>query len=129
MSNLVIEVGKWYKTRNGKPAYVGYIIPDDKVKWCIQGYIAKDDKSFDCVIAWNKDGMYNNVIGGHDLIEEWKEPKSGVGYVNVYSDKHQGVYYGTMQKTKTEANRFSRCAQQHLIACVRVEWKEGQFDE
>ena len=64
-----------------------------------------------------------------DLVEEWKEPKSGVGYVNVYSDKHLGVYYGTMQKTKTEANRFSRCAQQHLIACVRVEWKEGQFDE
>ena len=67
----------------------------------------------------------------YDLIEEWKEPKSGVGYANVWikDDKpFMGtIIYDTRKEADGQANSPAQCLDR--IACVRVEWKEGQFDD
>lgn len=71
-------------------------------------------------LSWQADGAYK--CGGAsslDLINA-PEPKR-VAWVNLYPDQHGSAY-----KTKAEADEF--CAH-NRIACVRVEWSPGQFDE
>ncbi len=70
--------------------------------------------------TWRLDGAF--ICGASsslDLINA-PEPKR-VAWVNLYPDQYGGAY-----KTKAEADEF--CAH-NRIACVRVEWSPGQFDE
>lgn len=124
---MKIEAGKWYKMRNGNPAFVGYAI--EGIEWPMQGYRAGMDKSFGATTAWKADGQSSVPAGSYyDLIEEWKEPKAGVRYINIYEEERGEMRYRGQWPSRESADD-NKVHELNRIACVRVEWKEGQFDE
>lgn len=64
-------------------------------------------------------------IQPHDFSQwdEYVEPRKGVGYVNVYDD---GI--GLVYSTRFDAI-VSQSESRKLLARVKVEWTEGQFDD
>lgn len=120
VNEMKIEVGKWYKTRGGAKVFVGMHVPSGKAKPYVGYQVIENDVYF-CDMSWFEDGSFTTHTPMHaaDLIEEWKEPKSGVRYINIYED-------GLAHKTREVADHS---ASNGRIACIRVEWKEGQFDE
>lgn len=122
VNEMKIEVGKWYKTRAGHKAFVAFCTPYP----CLIGpYVGYVETETNLIYNWLGDGaasMGASSNNKYDLIEEWKEPKSGVAYVNVYPECVDVSAY----KDRAEANKHK---DNDRIACVRVEWKEGQFDD
>lgn len=124
---LKIEVGKWYKTRNGKKVFIGFERPCSA--YCMIGVI----EGATVPHCWNTRGTNPPYSKFLDLIEEWKEPKTGVSYVNVFEELAAGNYaFTTKEEANRAANRAADAWGKHKakrLACARVEWKEGQFDE
>lgn len=58
----------------------------------------------------------NQYLQDHDDLIEWRESKSGVSYLSVWPNGLVVAQY--VKKGEVDA-----------IACIRVEWKEGQFDD
>lgn len=107
MNNLKLEVGKWYRAKNGtKHEIIYYNLQADL-------YISSYG------VCFNENGIHeeNYEI---DLIEEWKEPKTGELWLNIY----RGNY--AIHDSKNNANGVSTKGR---LACVKVTWTEGQFDE
>jgi len=121
-NEMKIEVGKYYKTRDGRKAFVAFCTPSP----CLIGpYVGYVETETNLIYNWLGDGaasMRASSNNKYDLIEEWKEPKSGVKYFNVYPECVDVSAY----KDRAEANKHK---DNDRIACVRVEWKEGQFDD
>lgn len=130
---MKIEVGKWYKTRGGAKVFVGLHVPKGKAKPYV-GYQVTENDLYFCDMCWRSDGA-SSSWGAHaaDIIEEWKEPKTGVSYVNVFEELAAGnCAFTTKEEANRAANRAADAWGKHKakrLACVRVEWKEGQFDE
>ena len=130
MSNMQIEVGKWYKT--SKDNYKAFITTHlDKSAACSMpylGYVTTNDGIFWIQACFNENGKCNHTT--FHLIEEWKEPKSGIAYVNIYiSERGEEVpYVHTTKKLADKQDSFAYTPHKRK-ACVRVEWKEGQFDD
>lgn len=63
---LKLEVGKCYKTRDGRKAFVSF-----KTKDCFCGAVAESPDFFD----WSENGkyMYKENELGYDLISEWSD--------------------------------------------------------
>lgn len=61
------EVGKCYKTRDGRKAFISYVAKDDEMCFgCIQ-----DDNT---VTSWHKNGsFFAEEIDNLDLISEWSD--------------------------------------------------------
>ena len=120
MSNMQIEVGKWYKT--SKDNYKAFITTHlDKSVACSMpylGYVTTNDGIFWIQACFNENGKCNHTT--FHLIEEWKEPKSGIGYLHVYIDDGEIEY-----RFRDNNNNLENLAN----AIVRVEWNEGQFDD
>ena len=112
---MKLEVGKQYKTRAGHRAVV-VDFDGDYAAW------HSDSRK----TLWHRgDGLTFAALESRqspkDLISEWVEPKKGSAWVNVYGEDSFGVY-----RTKSKADSApTNCR----IACVRVDWVEGQFDE
>ncbi len=72
MDNLVIEVGKYYKTRDGHKIRI-YAI-DGHSHYSIHGAVLWDDGWE--VIGWTQEGFYYWEEGesGVDIVSEWTEP-------------------------------------------------------
>ena len=124
MLSTPIEVGKWYKTREGYKAFVSHKIIDGVVATCPYGGYVIDQFNQAVLWCWFENGTDSSDGEGHeyDLIEEWKEPKSGVAYVNCYPNTLDAICHPSREKADEDATSGR-------IACVRVEWKEGQFDD
>jgi len=107
---MEIDITKKYKTRDGQD----FTPLSDKGRgdYPIIGYIGKAN----VIQRWSKDGLFCLAISCHhyDLVEV-KEKK--VAYLNVYPDYH---------RSRSIADGY---AAENRIACVRVEYEEGQFDE
>lgn len=115
---MKIEAGKYYKCGNGQKAFVGYVL-DDKVPYPLIGHMVGDDFPS----TWTLDGRTVDSCQSHyDLVEEWVEPRSGTVWVNI---NEVPIPHG-VHKTKTNADV---CAINERLACVRVDWVEGQYDE
>lgn len=110
----MIDIKKKYKTRNGLPFYP--VTDQGRGQYPIIGYIGDGES----VKVWTRYGKYSQAVDGHqyDLVEV-KEKK--VMYVNVHKD---GDIY---------AYDSAYTARQHcpsgFVACIRVEYEEGQFDD
>ncbi len=116
---MEIKVGCQYKTRDGRKARIyatdgfgAYRIHGagaytdgvwGQLKWTVLGRINIDDPSD----PENDDS--------NDLISEWKEPRSGTFWVNVYERSHY-------HESKESADHG---ASSKRLACVEVKWKEG----
>lgn len=119
------EVGKFYKTRNGYKAFAGFIIPDSALMFSLMGYVILNDGSCSAH-AWMANGRVSNGVDyANDLVEEWKEPRSDAYYQNIYDNGTKSLHH----KTRNDADVAASFASIKRIACVRVEWKEGQFDD
>lgn len=130
-NEMKIEVGKWYKTRGGAKVFVGMYVPNGKNKPYV-GYQVNENDVYFCDMCWFDDGTFTAHTPMHaaDIIEEWKEPKSGAVYVNIFRNEDgddNGPLAGTAYATRSSADYHGGGPTR--LACVRVEWKEGQFDE
>jgi hypothetical protein len=125
VNEMKIEVGKYYKTHSGNKAFIGYKI-NKGASYPLVGHIENTNGEYYERCNWCLNGSVANR-NDYDLIEEWKEPKSGVRYLNVYTNAVNtiGEYTYMLASERDVADTYNK----NRIACVRVEWKEGQFDE
>jgi hypothetical protein len=82
MTDLKIEVGKCYRTRDGRKARVLAIRMDCPRACQVVGFV--DGEAVPS--TWDLDGSYMPAPGdlsARDLISEWKEPRSGEVWVIV----------------------------------------------
>lgn len=119
---MKLEAGKYYKTRDGRKAYVGYVREDD-CQYPAVGHM--DGGGVDC---WLARGGYVDKGGTHfnDLIEEWVEPRSGALWVNIYPD---GAIFSHESRPRADQANSMTSDRGKRLACVKVYWAEGQFDE
>jgi hypothetical protein len=75
-------------------------------------------------VAWDRFGFFTTTPGHPWDLVEVKEKQ--VRYVNVNKDADGNLYKGCFHKTKQSADI---AAPQERIACVKIEFVEGQFDE
>lgn len=109
MSEFKITGPGFYRTRDGKKAYVAGPAVGE---WRFVG-MGNEDNFYKEL--WDADGRRVTGAGTpEDLIAPWTEPKKGTVWVNVYPVSH---------KTKAEADAY---AQDGRIACVSVNWTEGE---
>jgi hypothetical protein len=116
---LKIEAGKKYRTRGGNEAEV--LKTDLRNEQPIVGIVTHDDGS-QCVYEWTVDGYYwpDDPRSDLDLISEIK-PKRVV-WLNVYDDDRPTVH---SYHSREEADSY---AYANRLACIRLEFEEGQFD-
>ncbi len=113
---MSIDFTKPVQTRDGRKVVI--YCTDAPVAYPVHGRVDGLEEPG----TWTRDGRFiidSENIDPLDLINA-PEPKR-VSWVNLYPDQHGDAY-----KTKAEADEF--CAH-NRIACVRVEWSPGQFDE
>lgn len=109
---MELEIGKTYRNFLGEKVLIVA-----KAKLNGEGFIGynyKDEETY----QYDADGSFwLSSMTSHDLIEEWTEPESGVFYVNVYP---HGLQVADAPRQEDIEDR---------LACVRVEWVEGQLDQ
>ena len=76
---------------------------------------------------WNLDGsIADGDIYVFTLTELWQEPRSGFVWVNVHhTEFHEHYEYYSYDSLEAATEN----AEPHLIARIKMPWKEGQFDE
>lgn len=123
MSELKIEAGKSYKSRDGKKAFVGY----EREDGMFVGHLVKSG----VVLVWKPDGQQVHKVSviekwvpGFDLISEWKEPRKGEVWVNVYAES-DGAMCLFAHDSREEAD--GHADDDERLACVGpIPWTEGQ---
>ena len=111
---LILEVGKMYKTRNGR-----------KIKLVDEAFagtyflgVLIEEPPIDLISGWfRKDGTTYRGSMSSDLVSEWVEPKTVQGFLNVYD--YGTEFYGSRET----ADEFART---NLLACVPFNWTEGE---
>ena len=114
---MKIEAGKFYKTLDGRKAYICGANPlgGKSVEGALCGFIEHDGSK---LYWWELDGSeFSDKMTR--IIHEWKEPAKGTVWVNVYEDKGSVYAYDN----KYDADRMASGAR---IACIEVSWTEGQ---
>lgn len=111
-----IEMGKTYRTRDGKPARV---IAVDRVS--LQHPVlalVKTSATEEHVYSYTTDGKYAWTIEtSHDLIEVKPEI---TGWVNIYKVGTDNWY--AFKKTREDADGHARAER---IACIPITFREG----
>jgi hypothetical protein len=113
MSKLELKVGGQYKTRGGWRC----VVVDD----CGGGYYSVwHSNLYQSLEKHRIDGVpYMDVHNRKaDIISEWKEPRVGETYINMY-DKMGRVHF----------NLSNRPDAGHAIAVKKITMQEGQFDD
>lgn len=107
------DIKKKHKTRSGLD--VRLVSDQGHPDWPIVGYVDNCSEP----VCWDSEGFYigTSEPDDYDLVEV-KEKK--VMYVNVYEDVKR------VHNTKEFAKI---CQEEGIIARIRVEYEEGQFDE
>jgi hypothetical protein len=111
----MLDLTKSVQTREGRKVRI--LCTDRRNEKTIVG-LAESDGGSEVVLTWFPSGVYG-VSPGHldDLVNA---PETHVVYLNMY-----GTNAGPTHATAVEAERAGHCR----TACVRIEWKDGQFDE
>lgn len=113
---MKIEVGKYYRTRDGRKAYVGYRHPEiAKTKYVLVGHVVADNRSL-LTFKWLACGQWR-VCGesDSDLVAEWIEPTKH--YVKVYLFRTGSA----MSVSLYDPNNIA-------IASKIIEFTEGVFE-
>lgn len=118
-----IEVGKFYKTRDGRRARI-YAV-DGSEFGHIHGAISNSGGWYSQ--AWDANGQVWSTNGHifigseacRDLIGEWVEPRSGTLWVNVYEHMVSSNFL-TKERADICASNKTR------LACIEVKWTEGE---
>ena len=119
---MIIEVGKFYRTRNGKKACV--YNNDGTDRWPFDFIVIGSSSTLSCRASGHVDR--DGTETPEDLVADWSEPN--VAYLNAYpatKDKPARLAIAP-QATAGEADAFALPTR---VARVRVEWQPGQFDD
>lgn len=122
-----LDLTKPVQTRDGRSVR---ILCMDKKGWApVIGLIMRPD-GYEEVQAWDKDGLAGDCAKNVDLVNA--PPPKTVRYINVYREKRGGELYpgGLLHTSQEMAHRMAVKEEGRTpIACIRVEFTEGQFDE
>jgi hypothetical protein len=114
MENKKFEVGQRWKGADGKEKVIFEIDNVDNIIRVIDVKSGKTD--------WHS----NNAAAQNALVELWQEPRSGFVWVNVHhTEFHEHYEYYSYDSLEAATEN----AESHLIARIKMPWKEGQFDE
>lgn len=109
---MKLEVLKAYKTRDGEKCVS---VEQDKDVFGV--FHIKDNAYY----FHHSDGRFvcsSSTENGIDIVSEWEEPRRGEIWVNIHSDNSSFTW--DSRKAADQQQDEDR------IACVRVEWVEGQ---
>lgn len=127
MNNHIAEVGKmidWDKplrTKSGLPVRLVTNKATD-LEYRRHGVIV-EGKDFDTYIIYKNDGSYQSHPNELDLENV---PEKIVRYVNLYEKEGPSWFY----KSRQDSDKAASCRiGGSRIACIRVEFEVGQFDE
>ena len=130
---MELKAGTYYKTREGKKAYVAACVQGSRdhieTEWDGAPFYGDIYGNCSCLERWRKDGSSCTGSRINDLIEEWKEPKRIKVWVNVWvSDR--GEVYSSSNTTKdsydSEAILLNGKTDRRLIARFSHEVEEGE---
>lgn len=114
---LKIEVGKFYRTREGGKAVCISDCRNSKEYPYAMAYIGGNGD----LDAVSVNGLvYIGEMDAKDIVAEWTEPV--VRYMNVYGESNVIASYATRKTADSHASDTR-------VACVRIEFSPGQFDE
>jgi hypothetical protein len=123
MSEIKLEVGKFYRQRDGEKCQV---IGIDT--W--SGNLAKGEY----LVLWpcgTIDRLYEGgkyQIGREDpadIVAEWREPVTLNGWINIYPDQIRGVYESRHAADKFNRSITAKLGYDYRTACVYVSGTEG----
>lgn len=122
MTDLKIEAGKCYRTRDGEKAHVLALRSDlGAGGWPVLGYIEGRNGA----ISWLRDGrLVEGYRSAPDIISEWKEPRKGEVWVNCWFLDGGRIGTSLPFDTKEQADNHASGGGRH--ACVKLEVTEGQ---
>lgn len=115
---MAFDLTKPVRLRDGRPVKI--LCTDLKADQPIAGRVMDEDGDRESVETWYENGhyLYNDRVSEMDLVNM---PKRHVMYINFYGND---MFVSHSTKADAESN-----ASDHRIACVRIEFEEGQFDE
>lgn len=113
-----LDLTKPVQTKAQRPVRI--LSTEGKEPYPIVGYIGDSPRP----TAWTQEGKCHNDAPVANL--ENVPPARHVGYVNVYQDGQAQGY--KLKRTREEADQLTPNTAKR-IACVRIEYTEGQFDD
>ena len=117
MVNERLDLTKPVQTKDGRPVRI-LCTDREGTDWPVVGLVTCGDEEYH--MYWMSNG--NPKWNTEDKLVNVPPPKQ-VLYFNMYKDGTRGAY-----KTRDSADKASAYLTGR-IACVRVEFSEGQFDE
>lgn len=113
---MKLELGKAYRTRDGRKAEVLFIVPEEYSDEYPVVLGTEDDERIDTTYEGKYIKGYKNE---EDIVSEWREPIKIEGWVNVYPCDRSVVY-----RNKEIADERSQLGR---IACIKVTGVEGEL--
>lgn len=113
---MKIEIGKFYRTRDGRKARI-YAV-DAGEPYPVHGGYKITSGKWDNE-SWTILGNVNDQHVGRDLdlVSEWQELCTGTVWLNVYPC--DAIAY-------RDKDIADRCRGADLLACIKVDWTEGE---
>ena len=118
MTEINFEVGKTYTTRDGRNAIIYAIHPEQN--YCIHGAVWKGRGWF--IETWAKNGCYSTTRNVNPLDLMPPEPETHVAWANIHTYSSLLCLHETREEAEDSAT-------DGRTACIRIEWKDGQFDD
>ena len=139
MTETKWKIGKTYTTRDGRNAIIYAIHPEQD--YCIHGAVSPqrehssrkaDPHDFSDKTAWQgrgwfietwaKNGCNNTKRNVNPLDLMPPEPETHVAWANIHTYSSLLCLHETREESEDSAT-------DGRTACIRIEWKDGQFDD
>lgn len=114
----MLDTSKPVQTRDGQKATLIHCTA--RGIFPLLGYVGNGD--FLC--AWSLYGIYKEAIDEKYYLNLINVPIKHVRYINAYDNRELGIPHPTRTKADSTILGHSK-----RIACIRVEYEEGQFDD
>ncbi|MGG7581717.1 hypothetical protein [Rhizobium sp. Nf11,1] len=117
---LTLEAGKYYRTRDGRKAFVSGTNPFSEGSHIRAIGVVYGNG----VQGWDLSGAFSS-LGGHglDLVDEWVEPKRIKGWLNVYPENDESFDIVKYHPTREQADVSALSTR---IACIKIDVLEGE---
>lgn len=120
---MTLDLDKLVQTRKGEPVRILAI--DTKGDYKLTGL--RDRGHDEVTECWTLDGRYRCDTSDPselDLVNVPAEPRVRIAYINVF-----GTASASIHRTRAEADSAPIVRCHNRIACVKISYEEGQFDE
>ena len=102
---MQLEVGKYYKTRDRKKAYISTVL-SNQFNLSYTHFLGYVDDGKQRPYTWHLNGKSPADEGSYDIVEEWQDPIQEEGWVNIYSNptEYMGLYKSYKDALKHACN-------------------------